>query len=177
MVNLEYLTDEIFQPRRALQLHEPKRIHHAEEKTANNKDLQQNAAPPREVQTGPVTSPDEFTISVEHVREHLRKKGLTKSKDTVQRWCRTGALSCQKRGVFGRYFTTEASLLKLEQKLLPDMIAENVGSKLPEPSVQPDAAASVEIRSGMQLHEDVDAPARSETRECPSSEVLEPRAA
>ncbi len=84
----------------------------------------------------------DYTISVEQVREHFRSKGLTKSKDTVQRWCRTGDLDCRKLGLLSRYFTTETSLLMLERKLLPDLIAENAGQvRSGAANVQPQADA------------------------------------
>ncbi|WP_299366776.1 hypothetical protein [uncultured Tateyamaria sp.] len=108
---------------------------------------------------------EDFTISVEQVREHLRSKGLHKSKDTVQRWCRTGDLTCQKKGVLNRYFTTEASLKKLEQKLLPDMVAEGAGeTKQPAVSALPlhaDAPAS----NSMQVHAGADTAVRSGTQQ------------
>ncbi|MEL7048469.1 MAG: hypothetical protein AAFO75_05825, partial [Pseudomonadota bacterium] len=55
---------------------------------------------------------EDYTISVEQVREHFKSKGLSKSKDTVQRWGRSGELDCQKRGVLSRYFTTEVSVVR-----------------------------------------------------------------
>lgn len=143
----------------------PEPLHAPAQNMAQNNNMQPVAAEAEQVQLHAPPSPEDFTISVEQVREHFRSKGLSKSKDTVQRWCRTGELACRKRGVLNRYFTTEASLLVLERKLLPDMIAEGVGSRPSATSVQPDAAAIPEVNSGTPLHEVVGAPARSETPE------------
>lgn len=133
--------------------------------------MQPVAADAETVQAHALPSAKDFTISVEQVREHFRSKGLSKSKDTVQRWCRTGQLTCRKRGVLNRYFTTEASLLELEHKLLPDMIAEGVGTKPSATSVQLDAPAIPRSISGVPLHEDVDAPARNEMQEYEGAEM------
>jgi len=89
--------------------------------------------------TSPVTPAADYTISVEQVREHFRQKGLAKSKDTIQRWCRNGDLDCRKQGILNRYFTTEKSLKVLEGKLLPDMIADQVGTS--QTSMQPHSGA------------------------------------
>ena len=139
--------------------------------TAQNNALQQDAAPAPEVQLHtPAPKPlpiEAYTISVDQVREHFRAKGVSKSKDTVQRWCRTGALDCHKRGVLGRYFTTEPSLKALEEKLLPDMMAENAGGHSPSATASSDskpllAAASTEADSGTQLQAAEDPTAYSE---------------
>lgn len=140
-------------------------LHAAVEDTVKNNEIQLYAAEGSDVQQHALPSPEDFTISVEQVREHFRAKGLSKSKDTVQRWCRTGELTCRKRGVLNRYFTTEASLLELERKLLPDMIAEGAGNKPAETLVQPDAAATSEVHSSTPRREGEDAPARKETQE------------
>jgi hypothetical protein len=105
-----------------------------------------------ELQAHAASKSEDYTISDEHVREHFRSKGLTKSKNTVQRWCRTGDLVCQKLGLLGRYFTTETSLLKLERKLLPDMIAENAGAAV----VPLDAAADEVTSAEMPPHAPAD---------------------
>lgn len=135
-------------------------LHAAAQNKAESNDLQQDAAASTEMQLHALPSPEDFTISVEQVREHFRSKGVFKSKDTVQRWCRTGELTCQKRGVLNRYFTTEASLKELEQKILPDMIADTSGeAKL----VQLDAAADTPAHTDFQLHAGEDTAARSGT--------------
>ena len=182
------MTDQHFVPRRAVQPYAPAvQQGAAPENTAQNNDLQQDAAdlggvqahaPTEEiVQPTVLPSPEDYTISVDEVRAHFRAKGVSKSKDTVQRWCRTGELDCQKRGVLGRYFTTETSLLQLEQKLLPDMIAESVGgataisTQLHE-AAQPDdssdaplhAGAEEAERSSMQAHAPEHEEAQSSTQ-------------
>lgn len=116
-----------------------------------------------------VSAPGDYTISVEQVRDHLRQKGLIKSKDTIQRWCRTGDLDCRKMGLLNRFFTTEASLKTLEEKLLPDLIADQVGSMQSHEGAGSSASTSMQIGaaeqdaedSKMHLHEDVSEGARS----------------
>lgn len=133
--------------------------------------LQQHAAE-SEMVLHAASKPEDYTISVEHVRDHFRSKGLTKSKDTVQRWCRTGDLDCQKLGLLSRYFTTETSLFALERKLLPDMIAENSGAAVVQPDAVANEAASIDMplnapaetptHRDIQVDEASDAPARSD---------------
>lgn len=137
-------------PRRMQHMHTAVPQRAAGQDKAQKNDMQEDAAVESAAQLHAVPSPGEFTISVQDVREHLRSKGLSKSKDTVQRWCRNGELTCQKRGVLNRYFTTEASLLALEKKLLPDMIAETIGEAT---GVQEDAAAHAPAYTGTQVHE------------------------
>lgn len=134
----------------------------AAEDTLQNNDLQVDTAAPSDLQEQTLERPEYYTISVEQVREHFRAKGLHKSKDTVQRWCRSGDLACQQRGVLNRYFTTEASLKKLERKLLPDMMADALGEA--KPVVQTDVGAPADVISGTPLHADEDAAARSVTQ-------------
>lgn len=152
--------------RRTVPLHEPVQQEEATEDTAKNNDMQQVAGASSTLPEHAVPRPEEFTISVEQVREHFRKKGVHKSKDTVQRWCRTGELSCQKRGVLNRYFTTEASLKKFEAKILPDMIAETVGEVRPsETNAQQSVAAPEAARSDIPLHAPEDAAASTGVQE------------
>lgn len=143
-------------PRRIEPVHAPASPPYAAVDTAQDNDLQLDAEPTASMQHPVPPATEDYTISVEHVRDHFRGKGLTKSKDTIQRWCRMGDLDCQKRGVLGRYFTTETSLLELQQKLLPDMIAENSAAAV----VQPDAAADDANHTDVRLHATADEPAR-----------------
>jgi hypothetical protein len=148
--------------RRAEPLHSPAVPVHAAVDKAKDNALQLDAAANSGVQVDAAAPLADFTISVEQVREHFRSKGLPKSKDTIQRWCRAGDLDCRKQGVFGRYFVTETSLLKLERKLLPDMIAEQSGHSAPAAkAAQPDAAANAAPENTMQVHTPADEPARS----------------
>ncbi len=152
------MSTDIFGQRRLEPLHSPVPQVHEPETSQETNALQPDAAVTSDVHVDAPPKVEDYTISVEQVREHFRSKGLTKSKDTIQRWCRAGDLDCQKRGVLGRYFTTETSLLKLEQKLLPDMIAENAGAAV----VQPDAAAPGLQHSEMQVYAAEVEPARSD---------------
>lgn len=152
------MTLDFMGPRRLEPLHGGAVQVDAEPDTQQNNALQQDADAADNVQAYADAPPEDYTISVEHVREHFRRKGLTKSKDTVQRWCRIGDLDCQKLGLLGRYFTTETSLLKLERKLLPDMIAENAGAAV----VPVDAAADEAASTEMPLHAPEDEPASND---------------
>lgn len=135
------MTSDFLSPRRLEPLHGPAPQPHAGEDTPLNSGLRRDAAIDISVQAHAAAEIEDYTISVDQVREHLRGKGLIKSKDTIQRWCRAGDLDCQKLGLLGRYFTTETSLSALEQKLLPDMIAEQTGRvKLDAGALQQDAA-------------------------------------
>jgi len=159
------MNQDFFAHRRTVPPHTPEPQPHAADDTAKNNDLQQLEAASNSVQEHVLPDAADFTISVDQVREHLRGKGLTKSKDTIQRWCRTGELTCQKQGLLGRYFTTESSLSKLEQKLLPDMMAENSGAKkVAEPAVQQHAGADETVRPGAQVNEGADAGASNSTQ-------------
>jgi len=122
------MIDDYVGARRSLPLHAPVQQHEAVQDTAQKKALQEDEAVNLVAQDAALSAPEDYTISVQQVREHLRSKGVSKSKDTIQRWCREGDLDCQKLGVLGRYFTTEASLLRLEEKLLPDMFADDAGA-------------------------------------------------
>ena len=152
------MTDQYIPQRRPLPLHAAAKTEKVPEVTSRDK------AARGDLELGQNQSLEEFTISVQQVREYFRSKGLSKSKDTVQRWCRTGELHCQKSGVLGRYFTTEASLLALEKKLLPDMIAENTGVLNSTPKVvQGYAAEDTDAHSGMQKERAANATASSST--------------
>lgn len=144
-------------PRRSHPLHTSASQAHTVESNVSNSGLQHDEAASEMTQEHAGSKPEDYTISVEHVRDHFRSKGLTKSKDTVQRWCRTGDLDCQKLGLLGRYFTTETSLLALERKLLPDMIAENSRTSV----AQSDAAAGEPEPEGMPLNAPAETPAHS----------------
>lgn len=122
------MNNQLIGAQRGTPLHEPVSPAQDNENTLEASHVQLGAAERALAQPLATPKAEDYTISVEQVREHFKSKGLSKSKDTVQRWCRTGDLDCQKRGVLGRYFTTEASLQGLENKLLPDMIAENAGA-------------------------------------------------
>ncbi len=70
-------------------------------------EMQQDAdAPP----TPPPGAEKKFSVSVDEIRIRLREVGISKSKDTVQRWCREGLLDCQRLGLMRRYFATEPSV-------------------------------------------------------------------
>jgi len=165
------MLDDYIGARRSTPLHDPVQEDAGGEDTAQTKEMQGDAGARSNVQE-PAPSQDErdieeYIISVEQVRAHFRAKGLQKSKDTVQRWCRSGDLACRKRGVLNRYFTTEASLKQLEAKLLPDMVADGLGEASgPERSdlqvhAAVGAAAHDPAQGGMQLHAPEGAPARS----------------
>ena len=68
---------------------------------------------------------DAYVLSVEEIRARLLDVGLPKSKDTVQRYCREGTLSCLKLGMLRRYFATEDSVDVLIENLQQDADAYN----------------------------------------------------
>lgn len=168
---LAHMQDTYLNRTRLTPVHAPAISKSQQENTAQSNYMQQPAEGHSDVQVQSPVEVDEYTISVDQVREHFKSRGLSKSKDTVQRWCRQGDLDCQKRGVFGRYFTTETSLKKLETKLLPDMIAEGAGAKLEaqpvvdeRSDVQVHAAANAGASSGKSGQMQEDAAARSSVR-------------
>jgi len=119
----------------------------------------------------------DYIISVDQVRARLAEHGVQKSKDTIQRWCRSGELDCKKLGIFNRHFTTEESLVALEKRLLPDMVADRLGETNPPPStfaaegddgaekLQLHETVNTDERSGTQLHADTNAAAHSRVQE------------
>lgn len=156
------MIDNYIGPRRDVPLHTVAQHDAAHQDTAENNALQVHAVASEKVPPQADPSAEEFTISVDQVRAHFRAKGLQKSKDTIQRWCRTGELTCQKRGVLNRYFTTEASLSALEDKLLPDMIAERSGEdQVVSAEVQGDAPVPKPAHTRMPVHAAENEPARS----------------
>ncbi|MEX0344614.1 MAG: helix-turn-helix domain-containing protein, partial [Rhizobiaceae bacterium] len=72
-----------------------------------------------------------YPLSVKDIRSKLFGLGISKSKDSIQRYCREGMLDCVKLGMLRRYYVTEASV---------DTLIE---------TLQNDEASS----GGMQLHE------------------------
>ena len=174
MLNYKHMNNDHVPLRRSVPLHTAVQQPQTDTAAPENIAMQPQAAASNPMQQEPLPHSKDFTISVEQVREHFRVRGLSKSKDTVQRCCRTGELTCRKSGVLGRYFTTETSLLKLEQKLLPDMIAENAGAaSRARNSLQRDAAALAGERSSVNLHAPADEAARSGTQldEVPNVQV------
>lgn len=67
---------------------------------------------------------EDFTLSVDEVLARLFNVGISKSKDTVQRYCREGTLTCLKLGMLRRYFATEESVDALIETLLQDVDAD-----------------------------------------------------
>lgn len=113
---------------------------------------------------------DDFVVSVSEIQIRLLEAGISKSKDSIQRYCREGFLSCRKLGMMRKYYATEDSVSALVFNLQQDAGAEN-GMQLhegassniqlekqnsdaenqdPEPErIQPHAPAD----SGRQVHE------------------------
>lgn len=80
---------------------------------------------PVEADTPPSIETEEFTVSVDEIRNRLRDAGIEKSKDTVQRWCRDGKLVCDKLGLFQRFYATEESVSAWIEFLQKDAAASN----------------------------------------------------
>ena len=83
--------------------------------------MQPNAA----VSPAAQCSIDDYELSVEEVRTRLFESGISKSKDTIQRYCREGTLNCLKLGMLRRYFATEDSVDALIETLLQDVNVQN----------------------------------------------------
>lgn len=54
-----------------------------------------------------------YPLWVDAIRSRLFKLGLSKSKDSIQRYCREGTLKCVKLGMLRRYYATDASVARL----------------------------------------------------------------
>ena len=96
-----------------------------------------------------------YTVSVDDVRERLREINISKSKDTIQRYCREGDLDCRKLGLLNRYYTTTKSLEQLIETMHPVAAADG--------SVQVHAGADEGADSFMQVHEDAPRPESKKT--------------
>ena len=73
----------------------------------------------------------DYSLSVDDIRSRLIEIDITKSKDTIQRYCREGDLHCEKFGMLRRYFATEKSVDALIEKLKTDEAART-GTKVHE---------------------------------------------
>lgn len=105
--------------------------------------LLDDAAPVQE-HAGALGDPAEFTVSVDEIRARLFERGISKSKDTIQRYCREGELTCLKFGLLRRYYATETSVAALLEKLEKDAGADN--------STQVHEAAHSDDATGLQVH-------------------------
>ena len=141
-----------------LNSHTPAMRQDAAVNTAENKGLQQDATA---LPLHEPASPD-YIISVDQVRARLAERGLQKSKDTIQRWCRSGDLDCKKQGFLNRYFTTEGSLVALEKRLLPDMVADRIGEV--SSSIQLHAVEDQSTAESMKVREPAKADERTRTQ-------------
>ena len=61
-----------------------------------------------------------YPLSVDDIRSKLFTLGISKSKDSIQRYCREGTLTCVKLGMLRRYYATEASVDALIETLQND---------------------------------------------------------
>ena len=86
----------------------------------------------------------DYTNSVDDIRIKLNEIGISKSKDTIQRYCREGSLDCQKLGMFKRYFATEKSVEKLIEKTKTDASATNC--------VKAYSGAKIKLENDLPLH-------------------------
>ena len=107
------------------------------------------AAGALQVDTGASQSPTQtevhsYMVSVDEIRERLQTLGITKSKDTIQRYCREGLLEAERLGLMRRYYATETSVEALLEKLQQDAGASN--------STQVHEIASDELSHDAQVH-------------------------
>ncbi|MEX0346551.1 MAG: hypothetical protein AB3N20_16620, partial [Rhizobiaceae bacterium] len=76
--------------------------------------------------THPLTPADDldpyeaYPLSVKDIHSKLFGLGISKSKDSIQRYCREGMLDCVKLGMLRRYYVTEASVDTLIDTLQND---------------------------------------------------------
>jgi hypothetical protein len=117
--------------------------HASAEETPHQRLLQPPSAPLQEAAV-PQPAPGQFTVSVEDIRLQLHNIGISKSKDTIQRYCREGELDCLKLGMFKRYYATEQSVEKLIDKLVTDEAASG--------SMQVHEAAHTGMQQDVQVH-------------------------
>ena len=118
---------------------------------AQHSPLPEAAAPvqentmPMQVHEASIPQTKNYTISVDDIRIKLHGVGISKSKDTIQRYCRDGSLDCQKLGMFKRYFATEQSVEKLLEKIQSDATASN--------STKVHAGGDDKMKTELQVHE------------------------
>lgn len=68
---------------------------------------------------------DLYPLSVDEIRSRLFSLGISKSKDSIQRYCREGTLDCVKLGMLRRYYATEVSVEALIETLMNDAAASD----------------------------------------------------
>lgn len=68
---------------------------------------------------------DLYPLSVDEIRSRLFALGISKSKDSIQRYCREGTLDCIKLGMLRRYYATEVSVEALIETLMNDAAASD----------------------------------------------------
>ena len=66
-----------------------------------------------------------YPLSVDDIRTRLFALGISKSKDSIQRYCREGTLDCVKLGMLRRYYATEVSVEDLLETLQNDAAASD----------------------------------------------------
>lgn len=66
-----------------------------------------------------------YPLSVDDIRSQLFALGISKSKDSIQRYCREGTLTCVKLGMLRRYYATEESVAVLVETLKNDTASCN----------------------------------------------------
>jgi hypothetical protein len=108
--------------------------------------MQVDAGPGSGVQVDAVAGEDPYEaypLSVTDIRSKLFALGISKSRDSIQRYCREGTLQCVKLGMLRRYHATEASVDALIETLQNDA-ASSEGMQLHE-------AAGSGVQDGLQL--------------------------
>ena len=69
----------------------------------------------------------DYPLSVDEIRSRLFAIGISKSKDTIQRYCREGTLDCVKLGMLRRFHATEASVASLIEVLRNEAASASIG--------------------------------------------------
>lgn len=100
-----------------------------------------------------------YPLSVDDMRTRLFALGISKSKDSIQRYCREGTLESVKLGMFRRYFASARSFEALFETLQSDAASSN-GMQLHEGAGDPETLQSANIADAasglMHLHAGAD---------------------
>lgn len=127
----------------------------------------QGHAPANQDDAAPPLTDEDFVLSVNDIRVKLENLGISKSKDSIQRYCRDGLLEWRKLGMFNRYYVTERSVEKLIDTLRLDEAAAS--------GTQEHEAPSEEISDGVQVHEDAASEKTNRDNELQDTAPAEPQ--
>lgn len=112
-----------------------------------------------------------YPLSVDDIRSKLFALGISKSKDSIQRYCREGILTCVKLGMLRKYYATENSVSALIETLENDT-ASSSSVQLQEGA---DSLMQAEKGSCEQVHAAAtdENPAQNEKLHAPASTIMQ----